>query len=210
MSLWDSVYSSDNSFFGEGPSVLAKESLHFLDESRCKYILELGCGQGRDAVFLARNGFNVHAIDFSNVSVSQLRENVRRLELEGRVNVSQVDLSKELPEIRKEERIDAVYSNLFYCMPFSDEELKRLFDFVYTILPKGGLHIFSFRDTKRDQSFQKGKEIAKDTFEINGFSVRFFTEEEILRFNGDRFRVLQTEEAYEEPCSLILAFTARK
>lgn len=209
MNIWDSVYSSDDSFFGEGPSILAKESLHFLDESRCKSILELGCGQGRDAVFFARNGFNVHATDFSSVSVSQLRENIARLGLEENIRVSQVDLSKELPEISREERIDTVYSNAFYCMPFTDEELNRLLDFVYGLIPEGGLHIFSFRDKKRDQLFLNGKKISWDTCETNGVRVRFFTEDEMLRFIQERFRVLQTKEAYEEPSSLILAITAR-
>jgi cyclopropane fatty-acyl-phospholipid synthase-like methyltransferase len=208
LSLWDSVYSSDNSYFGEEPSILAKESLRFFDEHHCKSILEFGCGQGRDTVFFARAGLNVHAVDFSGISVSQLSENILKLKPKGKVKVSQVDLSKNFPEIGKREGIDAVYSNLFYCMPFSDEELQRIFDFVYNTLPKGGLHIFSIRNKKRDPSFGKGKEVAKDTFEINGFRVRFFGNEEILN-HSHGFKVLQIIEAYEEPCSLSLIFTVR-
>ncbi|MGH2639767.1 MAG: class I SAM-dependent methyltransferase [Rhabdochlamydiaceae bacterium] len=46
-------------------------------------MLELGCGQGRDAVFFARNCFDVHAVDLSEVSISQLKENILRLGLGG-------------------------------------------------------------------------------------------------------------------------------
>ena len=94
-------------------------------------------------------------------------------------------------------------------MPFNDEELSRIFDFAHRVLPEGrGLHVFSIRNKEKDKSFGKGREITKDTFEINGFRVRFFTEQEILRFNR-AFRTIQVREEYEEPCSLILVFSMR-
>lgn len=208
LNLWDSVYSSDNSFFGNEPSILAKQSLRFLDEHGCKNILELGCGQGRDAIFFARNGYNVHAIDSSNIALSQTRENIAKLGLGRMVRTSQANLSKELPEISEEEKVNAVFSNLFYCMPFSDGELRRIFGFVHDLLPQGGLHIFSFRDKQRDAAFSQGKEISKDTFEINGFRIRFFSKDEMLALNS-RFKTLQISEAFEEPCFLLLVFSSR-
>jgi len=203
LSIWDSVYSSDAAYFGYEPSVLAKESLRFFDENQCKKILELGCGQGRDTIFLARNGLKIHAVDASAISVAQLKEKVAGLELDGDVKISLMDLPRQFPAI---EQVDAVYSHLFYCMPFDDQGLKSLFDFTRKILHKNGLHVFSVRDKKADKSFGKGKEIGKDTFDINGFKVRFFTKEEILWFNQG-FEILEVKEAYEEPCSLILIFS---
>ena len=158
-------------------------------------------------MFFARAGFKVHAIDFSRVSVAQLSSNLATLGLEGKVKLSQVDLTKNLSRLTASDAIDGVYSHLFYCMPFEDEDLQRLFDFVHDILVKGGLHVFSFRN-KKDKSFGKGRKIAKDTFEINGFKVRFFSDKEILAFNLG-FKTLRVMKAYEEPCSLSLAFTTR-
>ncbi len=212
--LWDSVYSSDNSFFGDEPSILARESLPFLEGHRCKTILELGCGQGRDAVFFARNGFRVHAFDLSDVAVSQLKENIARLALESRVTVAQADLSKELqsrPSLLEGGQfgIDAVYSHLFLCMPFNDEELRRIFDLTFGILQKGGLHIFSIRNKNKDKGYGMGREVGKDTFEINNFRVRFYDMDEILSYNK-RFKVLKSSESYEAPCSLILVFSVKQ
>ncbi len=208
MSLWDSIYSSDDSYFGNESSVLARESLNFFKKYQCKSILEFGCGQGRDTLLFASNGMKVHSIDSSVTAVEQLIQNIKKLGLEGRVKVSRLDLAKDLPSLEANEVMDTVYSNLFYRMPFNDQELQRLFDFVRNVLPVGGLHIFSIRNKNTDRSFGKGKKIAKDTFVINGFKVRFFTQEEILRFNRG-FKTLRTMEAYEEPCSLILAFTVK-
>jgi SAM-dependent methyltransferase len=207
--IWDEIYSTDNSFLGDQPSVLAREAILFFERFGCKRVLELGCGQGRDAIFFARNNLEVRAYDSSKISVSQLNENARRLGFAERIKASQIDLSRELPKIERD-AVDAVYSNLFLCMPFSDEELQKLFDFIHRILPGGGrgLHIFSIRDKNKDKSFGKGKVIGKDTFDIDGFKVRFFTKEEILCFaNG--FRTVETREDYEEPCSLILVFSLR-
>ncbi len=38
--------------------------------------LDLGCGDGRDAIFLARNGFNVTAMDFSPTAIKMAQRNV--------------------------------------------------------------------------------------------------------------------------------------
>lgn len=201
------VYSSDDSYFGVQPSALARESVRFFQQYHCKSILELGCGQGRDALFFASSGFKVQAMDSSSVAVLQLKQHTEKLGLEGIVKVSQVDLAKNLPQNAKG-KIEAVYSNLFLCMPLNDEELKRIFDFAYDLLPAGGLHIFSVRNKSSDKSYGCGKEVGRDTFEINWFRIRFFTIDDILAFTH-RFKRLQITEAEEDPCSLIMVFSVR-
>jgi SAM-dependent methyltransferase len=205
---WNSIYSSDPIFFGEEASILARKALPFLQEYRCKSILELGCGQGRDAIFFAKKGFDVRALDCSEVATSQLKEAVARSSLEKRVSVRLFDLSKNCPSRSEVGEVQAIYSHLFLCMPFNDLELRRLYDFAYDILPENGLHIFSIRDKKKDASYGKGKKLAKDTFEIRGFEVRFFEKSEILNFNR-KFKLLEVTEADEQPCSLILVFSVK-
>lgn len=56
------------------------------------HALDLGCGNGRFAIFLARNGFDVTAVDFSPTAIKMARKNAQ----EARVNVNFIkdDLTK--------------------------------------------------------------------------------------------------------------------
>jgi hypothetical protein len=62
--LWNKVYKSDNTFFGEEPSNFA-----LLCFNHIKKVLELGAGHGRDSIFFASNGIEVEALDYSAIAV---------------------------------------------------------------------------------------------------------------------------------------------
>ena len=70
--IWNKVYSSDASFFGDGPSNFGLDCYEEFKRNRVKRILELGCGQGRDAIFFASKGIDVVAIDLSQIAVDAL------------------------------------------------------------------------------------------------------------------------------------------
>lgn len=67
---YDEAYSDIGSYFGDAPDPLLTRFDTLIDRS-CS-VLDVGCGQGRNAIHLARQGFNVEAIDPSNVAVDQL------------------------------------------------------------------------------------------------------------------------------------------
>ena len=55
--VWNTVYRSDNSFFGEEPSSFALFSFNYIkSNNNTKKILDLGAGHGRDSIFFATNG----------------------------------------------------------------------------------------------------------------------------------------------------------
>jgi len=68
VSQWEERYSSDPEawFFGKEPSELGRLTVHFArwlrPEERLR-VLDLGCGEGRDAVYFAQQGYRVTAID---------------------------------------------------------------------------------------------------------------------------------------------------
>ena len=53
--------------------------------------LDLGCGDGRDAIFLARNGFDVTAMDFSSTAIKLARKRVQEAGVQ--VDLVQDDLT---------------------------------------------------------------------------------------------------------------------
>lgn len=56
--------------FGRGPNPEISELINQLPANA--KILDLGCGDGRNTIFLAENGFNVNAIDISPAGIGKL------------------------------------------------------------------------------------------------------------------------------------------
>ena len=52
--------------------------------------LDLGCGNGRNAIFLAKHGFTVHAIDYSESAVAWAREEVSNANVRVSIDCSSV------------------------------------------------------------------------------------------------------------------------
>jgi SAM-dependent methyltransferase len=59
--------------------------------------LDLGCGAGGDALWLAGRGWRVTAVDISAEAVRRLAETARGLDLAERVSAHRVDLAEEFP-----------------------------------------------------------------------------------------------------------------
>jgi SAM-dependent methyltransferase len=72
--IWDKVYYEDSSFFDEEPSEFANKRYEYFIRNNVKKILDLGCGQGRDAMFFSLNNLKVYAVDFSKVAIECIQK----------------------------------------------------------------------------------------------------------------------------------------
>ena len=68
---WDRRYEAHERLWSIGPNRFVAEELADLPPGRA---LDLACGEGRNAVWLAEKGFRVHAVDFSEVALARARE----------------------------------------------------------------------------------------------------------------------------------------
>jgi SAM-dependent methyltransferase len=204
--VWNRVYSSDSSFFGEDPSNFGLNCYEEFKQHGVKKILELGCGQGRDTIFFASNGLDVVAIDSSQVAIDELSKIITEKNLPIKAMV--YDASKGIPFDNS--YFDAVYSQMFFNMRFTDEQLKYLFVEVNRVLKDGGLNLFSVR-SDNDAMYKKGTEVEKNIYDINGFQIRFFTKPDLTKISlSNGFEPYKITEAYEEPASLYCVFARKK
>ncbi len=179
---WDRTYDSAKDFFGERPSELGVSALPFLKENGAKDVLELGCGQGRDTWYLARNGMNVTALDYSESGICQMQGMAREHQMEGVVTAQAHDAREPLPF--PDGTFDAVYSHMFFTMELSDEEVAMILGECLRVLRPGGLNIYSVRndhDPHYGKFEQRGKDMWKNPL---GFVVHYFTEETIKRLSA--------------------------
>lgn len=80
MEKYNKIYSSSNVSEDIKPSqILGLIWRNFLSDSK---ILDIGCGQGGDSLFLAKNNFFVTAIDSSDVAISQIKAKKDELKLD--------------------------------------------------------------------------------------------------------------------------------
>jgi cyclopropane fatty-acyl-phospholipid synthase-like methyltransferase len=80
--MWNKTYSLEKRLWGDEPSELAQYALTFLKnssqyETRKLGILDLGCGYGRDALYLAQNlGCHILGLDNSEEAIRMATESV--------------------------------------------------------------------------------------------------------------------------------------
>ena len=75
---WDAEYSKNRQIWGERPSELALEAAKRLVHSKGRplRILDVGCGYGRDTIYIAKSlGFRILGIDISEKAIDLAREN---------------------------------------------------------------------------------------------------------------------------------------
>jgi SAM-dependent methyltransferase len=165
-SFWRGKYAEDPTFFGDRESDFARWSLPLLRaEGDVRGIVELGCGYGRDARYLAAHGFRVRAVD---LTAEAARADLRSRDFPG-VEFVETDALGYLSE-QEPGSVDAVYSNMFFNMEFTEADHRRLMTAVRRALRPRGLHLYSARSTS-DPWYGRGTPVGPDTFDPAPFGV---------------------------------------
>jgi SAM-dependent methyltransferase len=172
--IWDKVYKSDSTFFGEEPSNFALHCFYHVKANNIKKVLELGTGHGRDSIFFASNGIEVEALDYSAIAV----EILDKITKEKRLPIKPQFFDVKHPLLFPDGYFDAAYSHMLFNMRFSVEDLRCIFSEINRVLKPKGFNFFSVRN-QNDKSYASGVEIEKGIYDIDGFQIRFFTKKEI-------------------------------
>lgn len=131
-------------------------------------VLELGCGQGRDAMHLALAGYTVYALDRSPVAVWSATRSAINANVAMRLVAH--DHSRRLPF--RAELFDGVYAHLALHY-FDDDTTLQIVDEISRVLKPDGVLYFTVRSTA-DTLYGKGRPLADNTFCFAGHVRRFF------------------------------------
>ena len=135
---YDKYYQTENLFGEPYP-----ELIHFFTHLPVKgKVLDLGCGQGRDSIALARIGFNVTGIDKSKVGINQMN---RICQNENLTLVGKVEDIYEFNEFDKFEII--LLDSIFH---FGKKDKRKEIELIKKIvmnIRKGSLIAFFIQDT---------------------------------------------------------------
>jgi len=190
---WQRAYLHHPQLHGSEPSAAAHWAAEVFGAAGIDDVLELGAGHGRDAFFLARQGFSVHATDFSESALDQLRLEAQREGLDDRVTAALHDVRDPLPPA--DATVNAVFANLLLNMAFTRTELRSLVSEIYRVLCPGGLFVYAVWSAD-DPCAGHWQELEEGLAVHDGFVGRFF-DQQLIQELADRWR-LDDETPYDE------------
>jgi cyclopropane fatty-acyl-phospholipid synthase-like methyltransferase len=157
---WDNYYQQHGK--DKGISACSTFAQFCLDKFFIKEnlnIIELGSGNGRDAIYFAHHKLNIIAIDQSTTAIDIEKESLRN-EVTQYLHPKALNFINE--DYSKYKSIDAFYSR-FTIHAISKSDEKMLLPNVYRALNNGGLFCIEVRTTK-DPLFGVGEGCGDNTF----------------------------------------------
>ena len=144
---YDDGYMACPCFWGSDPGSLVRRLTNFLQNFRDLSVLDLGCGEGKNSIFFARQGANVEALDVSEVALQNARRAWPDFES---VNWQCVDVR--LITLNSN-RYDVVIAyGLLHCL-LNGEEIERVVRSIQSATADGGYNLLcAFNDRHQDLS----------------------------------------------------------
>lgn len=169
---WDQRYSRPTFIYGKSPAEFLAENYHYIPYEA--NVLDMGMGEGRNAVFLAQKGYKVTGIDISSVAVKKAHLLAQEFGVKFKGIVASL----------KDYKIPPGSFDAIICFYYVD---RTLIDKMKSWLKPGGILIFEAHTT-REKANRRGEALDED------FLLK---EQELLRlFPG--MRVLKYEEPLHE------------
>ena len=176
---WEIVYQKEGDLYKDvGPEI--KKYAKILKKKKYKTVLDLGCGTGRNTIYLAKQGFLVYALDISKTGVAITKKKAKLLDLKN-IKFKVADM--------KHTSYPNNYFDAVVCMFTLSHGLLKdnqdAIDEIYRILKPKGMLITELMSVK-DKSCGRGEKIEKGTF-LGGMEDdkhmmhHYFTKEEIKK-----------------------------
>ncbi|WP_334073765.1 MULTISPECIES: helix-turn-helix domain-containing protein [Paenibacillus] len=137
ITIYEEEYRKKQSYYwGTEPNKACYEVLKIMPPTRPLKLLDIGCGEGKDAVFFARNGYDVSAFDVTDAGIGKTKSLAEQTGVQ--VHVFKADIS----DFRLDTHFDILYSSgvLHYIKP---ELRNEIFANYKQFTRPDGLHVFN-------------------------------------------------------------------
>lgn len=193
---WDMYWSNSENFdFWERPAPSMIQLCKTLDPKKRPEVLDLGCGIGRHALVLAKEGFSVTAVDRSKEALQVVEERAKREGL-----IIKIKEGNYLEPLFKADSFHIIISyNVIYHG--TREEFQKALELCSNYLSQEGLLFFTC-PSREDGKYGQGEEVAPHTFisynSTHPGGVHYFTNEKDILACAKRFSLqsLKKEEKY--------------
>ena len=133
---YEEKYKSDDYYWGVTPNSICYEIMKLRPPVKQYRVLDIGCGEGKDAIFLAKNGYLVTAFDVAETGLEKAKELARK-------NHVQIDFFKaNINEYVLSEEFDIIYSSgVLHYIPL--DKRKSFFDGLKKHTKSNGLNVLN-------------------------------------------------------------------
>jgi len=160
-----------------------------------KTVLDVGCGRGRHALFLAEMGFDVTATDISPEGIEQLKKEAKKRKLDGKITTVVCDML-ELPF--EDNSFDCAVG--FHSIFHTDHAgLKKVIRKITAMLKKNGQLYITF-NSKSNPSFRAADNTVVDDYTIirhrgieEGVPHTFLEHQDIIELLAD-YKIIKMQQ----------------
>ncbi len=133
---YEKWYASDDYYWGTEPADFCDDLIKLCPPVAATKVLDIGCGEGKDAVYMAQKGYSVTAFDITKNGI----EKTKRL-----ASLNQVVINAYVDDIntfKTEDTFDIIYSTGTVQYLFEDNK-RSFFEKIYKITKVNGFVFFN-------------------------------------------------------------------
>lgn len=193
--LWDREYSTLKvipSSTRQKPSKALLLFSEILGFENMRNVLDAGCGIGRNSVYLAQKGCDVHAVDFSETALRQLHNAAAKADVWDKIHTYNCSLENPFPF--QDNFFDLVLDSYVFCH-FTDDSSKQHYrKELHRMIKPNGI-VFSSCFSMEDEYYGRMLDDThgKSTIVVdpnNGIKKQLYTEKEIRDFFSVYFNIV--------------------